>query len=398
MKPRMLDVLNCPCCGGDGLQVDAFDSDNIVLTAEQIDLCSQLNIEPSKVSTTIKTGLLLCGHCKTWFPLRNHVPVLWKFKTRFHREFEREFRGRSEKFKTHKPPSGEARRGEKQTLINYTTTWKTTGENELNFYFTHDKIQDIFKACLDWPDWALKRENMRILDVGVGFGYEAANVHAVFKTAETFGIDLNVSAVTGGHLFSNEPFLHFAVCSLFDIPFPKEYFDAVISMGVLHHTYSTREAFRSVTQHMKDDGFVLIWLYGQEDFAGTPQDMLRYIWREWLVRPVIARLPQIFQVPIIHLISIFRYFPEKRRVPNKDKWKYRNTVHHTRDLFTPVYAYRHRFFEPIMWMDELDMHCEHLNYVLFKNRIGYWNNGVTCRGVRRKSMALVESSVDRNGK
>ncbi len=385
MKPRLLDVLACPVCSKGGMHAEAFESEDIVLDERQTELCRQWGVDPLKYSSTIKTGLICCDGCKTWFPIRNHVPVLWKFEMPFHDEFKAEFSGRSSAFASHSPPGGQARPGEKRTLINYTATWKTSGENELNFYFTHEKIQDIFRACLDWPEWVLKRDNMLILDVGVGFGYEAANVQAVFSSSEVFGIDLNVSAVTGGHLFAKRPFVHLAVCSLFDIPFPQRYFDGVISMGVLHHTYSTREAFRSVVRYMGEDGFVLIWLYGQEDFAGTPQNMLRYIWREWFVRPVIARLPLIIQVPVIHLISIFRYLPEKRRVPNPDKWRYQNTVHHTRDLFTPVYAYRHRFYEPIMWMDELDMECRHLNYVLFKNKIGYWNNGVTCRGVRRSS-------------
>jgi ubiquinone/menaquinone biosynthesis C-methylase UbiE len=289
-----------------------------------------------------------------------------------------------------KKPSGQGEPGERRTVVNYTKTWKTSGENDLNFYFTHDKIQNIFRACLDWPDWALTTPNMRALDVGVGFGYEAKNVHAVLD-GETFGIDLNVSMLSSGHLFAEDPFLHLMVCSLFHIPLPKHSFDFVTSMGVLHHTFSTEKAFRSIVRYMKDDGMVLIWLYSNDDFASNPMQGLR----EKIFRPIIARLPVWAQTAILWLPALLHYPIEKRMVPNPEKWKFRNTLHHMRDRYTPVYAYRVMYREPIMWMDSLGMECRHLDYVHFKEQVGYWNIGVTCRGVKRgvtRGMTLTASN------
>ncbi len=385
MKPRLRDLLYCPSCYHHPLELESFETVPLELTPEQEQRRLELGFGVEKYCCAIKTGLLLCNSCKTWYPIKNFVPVMWKFHMPLHDKFARAHHKDSEAFSTHKPPSGQAEPGERQTLLNYSVTWETLGKNDLNFYHDHAKIQAIFRACLRWPAWALKRKNLSVLDVGTGFGSEAANLHQIFQ-GETIGIDLNVSVVTGGHLNYKDPFLHYVVCSLFEIPLLRRSFDAVISMGVLHHTYSTPAAIHSIVRYMKDDGFILIWLYGKEELLDSMRDLLIYLWRERFARPIVSRLPVWLQHPIINIIAALRYPWEKRRVPNPGKWRFKNTVHHTRDLYTPVYAYRHRHYEPIMWLDQVDVEARPVDFVQFKNDMGFWNNGVTVCGVKRTGL------------
>jgi hypothetical protein len=130
---------------------------------------------------------------------------------------------------------------------------------------------------------------------------------------------------------------------------------------------------------MREDGMILIWLYSNDDFIGYPLERLR----EQVFRPIISRLPVWLQNAVLWMPALLYYPIEKRVVPNPEKWKFRNTLHHLRDRYTPVYADRVMFREPIMWMHSLGMECRHLDYVHFLDKIGYWNVGVTCRGIKR---------------
>ena len=49
--------------------------------------------------------------------------------------------------------------------------------------------------------------------------------------------------------------------SLFNLFFKKEFFDVIISNGVLHHTENPKLAFMELTKYLKKDGYVIIGLY-----------------------------------------------------------------------------------------------------------------------------------------
>ena len=49
--------------------------------------------------------------------------------------------------------------------------------------------------------------------------------------------------------------------SLFNLCFKKDFFDVIISNGVLHHTGNPELAFVELTKHLKKDGYIIIGLY-----------------------------------------------------------------------------------------------------------------------------------------
>jgi SAM-dependent methyltransferase len=48
---------------------------------------------------------------------------------------------------------------------------------------------------------------------------------------------------------------------LFKLPFPRESFEVVYSIGVLHHTPDTEKAFQSAVSYLKENGLISIWVY-----------------------------------------------------------------------------------------------------------------------------------------
>tara|TARA_B110000444_G_scaffold227703_1_gene232997 strand:+ start:1175 stop:2122 length:948 start_codon:yes stop_codon:yes gene_type:complete len=49
--------------------------------------------------------------------------------------------------------------------------------------------------------------------------------------------------------------------NIFNIFFPKNYFDVIISNGVLHHTKDAKSAFQNLTKYLKPNGLIVIGLY-----------------------------------------------------------------------------------------------------------------------------------------
>ena len=49
--------------------------------------------------------------------------------------------------------------------------------------------------------------------------------------------------------------------SLFNLFFKEEFFDTIISNGVLHHTENPKLAFIELTKYLKKEGYIIIGLY-----------------------------------------------------------------------------------------------------------------------------------------
>lgn len=130
-----------------------------------------------------------------------------------------------------------------------------------------------------------------ILDAGCGTGRNSywPLVYGAEKVV-AFDYDQNTVSVAQKNL---SHFLNFEVFykSIYDIDY-KDVFDMVFSIGVIHHLDKPRQAVQALVRAAKDNGIVLIWVYGYEG-------------NEWIVRyinpirKVVSRLPLFFA----HLIS-----------------------------------------------------------------------------------------------
>jgi ubiquinone/menaquinone biosynthesis C-methylase UbiE len=178
----------------------------------------------------------------------------------------------------------------------------------------------------------------------------------VFPEARIAAIDLNFSILTrADELARREPPLEFAVASLFDLPFPDQSFDLVYSEGVLHHTYSTQEAFRAIARKVSHGGHLFVWVYGRDDLA-TLHGRRRVgatgtVLIERLLRPAVSRAPNPIRDGFFAAATTAAHPVLKPRMRHTDSWERANTEHHLRDWLSPRYAHRHGFNEVAEWFE-----------------------------------------------
>jgi|TARA_B100001964_G_C14148418_1_gene560846 SAM-dependent methyltransferase len=102
----------------------------------------------------------------------------------------------------------------------------------------------------------------KVLEVGCGTGQLSLFLSRYQR--QIFSIDLSMGSLELGENFrkkNNIENLFFLKMSLFNLFFKEEFFDVIISNGVLHHTENPKLAFMELTKYLKKDGYIIIGLY-----------------------------------------------------------------------------------------------------------------------------------------
>jgi SAM-dependent methyltransferase len=192
------------------------------------------------------------------------------------------------------------------------------------------------------------------LEVGCGLGL-ATNVVHERCGCDAVGLDLSLAALKAAQQYRNNPFMHFVQASAFSVPFAKNQFDLMYSRGVLHHTYSTERAFRSVAQYCKPGGTLYVWLYGPGSIRSTPLRVVLY-GLEIATRPLVARSPnsRLSKLFLGTMALGYVSFNRLRRLSNSaiQPLTFERGLHAARDRFTPQFAHRHAAEEIVRWFNE----------------------------------------------
>jgi SAM-dependent methyltransferase/uncharacterized protein YbaR (Trm112 family) len=386
VKLRLLPMLRCPRCES-GLALHALQSRRFSLTADAAARADAEAIERALLETAVETGVLACiGGC-AWYPIMKFVPVLLDFHLPLHDEF-RARHARSLKVLDLPPPGGTPRPGEEQTQKSFTIEWSGLGEDRHTFAFTLPERERHLRAELDWPPELLSRPlgapPLQVLDIGSGFGLEPIYIHnatgGVSGGAEVVGLDLNLSLLESGPKIAAMPFVHNVIASLFAPPFAPRSFDLVYSNGVLHHTYSTEAALRSIERFRKADGALYVWLYAAEDFFQMRRrGRIGYVFESWL-RPQFSRLPLALQNAILYPLACRNMRVSRRALGRGRDWTIKNALHDARDRWTPRYAHRHRFNEVLRWFSEFGLEARPVDPVAIESALPIPIVGIGLRG------------------
>jgi len=307
----------------------------------------------------VKTGFLYSDKSSTVYPIINGVPILLTFRTKLTEKFIEEHKILDlPQFKEFHLADFEPMQGEKSIQETFTEEWSGLGDDEITFAYDEEQGIALHRdVWLNMEDDELKSKQM-VLDVGCGFGKEAKYLTKIFSNATVVAIDLNLAVIRAGIDLLETDRIFPIVASLFKIPLENKSFDHVHCQGVIHHTFSTEKGFYAIEQKVKKDGSIFIWVYAWEDSFGIKgiRGLLIHIY--WFIshrifRPILSRSPVFIRNPIIYFISaLYHPFVKNRGINKNREWKFDNTLHGIRDMFTPMYADRLRFNEVLTWFEK----------------------------------------------
>ena len=101
-----------------------------------------------------------------------------------------------------------------------------------------------------------------ILDAGCGAGQKTEILARLCEQQNVVGLDLGVEPLEeAASRFGNRPNLDYVQGNILEPPFRPRQFAYGISLGVLHHTPDTRQAFAAFRQLLKDETACVIWIY-----------------------------------------------------------------------------------------------------------------------------------------
>ena len=203
-----------------------------------------------------------------------------------------------------------------------------------------------------------------VLDVGCGMG-RFAEV-ATRWGAHVVGIDLSRAPEAAVVNLADRD-ATFLQADVFQLPFAPKSFDFIYSLGVLHHTPSCEQAFKSLPQFLKPGGRIAIWVYSKYHNWYKMSDVYRKVTRR--MSPRLLRTICYGAVPLYGVHSVLRKIPLLGRptsgllayaVPfafNADpKW----CVLDTFDWYSPWYQSKHTYEEVFRWFEDSGLEDLHV--------------------------------------
>lgn len=339
MWRRFVSTLRCPLCAG-SLHVHAHEvvESSPVAPEYSAQAQSALREDPGFLAW-IETGALSCGDCHAWYPIAAGLPVMLPYTIAAHDEFTRRYPDLIAKLPaTAKLPDSTPPAGEHLVQQSFGTEWTEYDYDGVIWEMSYaDHETRFLKEIGDiTPNPAGK-----FLEVGCGIGL-TTNMAQKNLGGEAVGVDLSVAAARATANFRSNPFLHFVQASLFRLPFAEGAFDRVYTRGVIHHTYSTQDAFDSVARFCRRGGQLYVWVYGPGSIGETLLRRVLY-GSEIVIRWVLNRTPSwVSSVVLAPLALAYVVFNRLRRLGDNtiQSYNFRRALHAARDRYTPEFAHR----------------------------------------------------------
>ena len=140
--------------------------------------------------------------------------------------------------------------------------------------------------------------NKRVLEIGSGT-CQFSNYLAIGSNNEIVAFDSSLDSLKLGYSFAKKNNLEnikFVRGDIFDEIFSEEYFDFVITNGVLHHTGDAKKAFEKVILPLKKNGYIFVGLYNR---YGRIRTIIRkYLFKIFgkkilfILDPVLRKIPK----------------------------------------------------------------------------------------------------------
>jgi ubiquinone/menaquinone biosynthesis C-methylase UbiE/uncharacterized protein YbaR (Trm112 family) len=207
-----------------------------------------------------------------------------------------------------------------------------------------------------------------MLDGGCGSGEKTAVLARQCPEQNVVGLDLGVESLEkAAAKFGDRTNLDYVHGNILKPPFKARQFDYGMSLGVLHHTPNTRQAFAVFRQLLKEETTCVIWIY--PTYWEGPEWRMPYFGRDVITLGQSHRLPTgllrlIAHGMVLSFYPIVQFFFKKgyRRI-GRDlpffrvdsmtrKERYKAQVFYCFDTLLPRYQWRHAIKEVESWFVE----------------------------------------------
>lgn len=209
----------------------------------------------------------------------------------------------------------------------------------------------IFRKKTGFTPEVLKEQT--ILDVGCGVGRfldiarEDANM--------VVGIDLSFAIDVSMKNMGFQPNVHLVQADVNKLPFRSQSFDLAYSIGVLHHTPNTRQAFQSVVPYIRPGGKFAIYVYPKIAFLSSVSNFYRrltiHLPSRVLYTLCYLAIPYYYltRLPLLGMGFHLLWPISHRKDP---RWRLLDTF----DWYSPRYQWKHDWPEVYTWFKEAGFH------------------------------------------
>ncbi len=351
MWKRFSGTLQCVQCE-QGLELVPIDEVVRKLASEHIAKGERMGINEKEMSACVDSGLLICHKCKLWYPILHSLPVMLPYTSPLHKEFLQTYGAHVDKIGPgYSSPNIEPVPGEGFVLKSFSKEWLEYSYDDVLWTWTYKEREEIFLAEIGVEPSPSTPSSF--LEVGCGLGIITSFAEKHFG-GDAIGVDLSLAALSATKHFADNPFLHFVESSLWRLPLQKKNFDLVYSHGVLHHTFSTEKAFKTISQYCKQQGHTYIWVYG--DLSINESIVRRFAYGvELVMRPLLNYLPEWLTNLILSPIAcayILINQMQQMMGEQRQSYNFSRAMHAARDRLTPLFAHRTSADDVISWFKQ----------------------------------------------
>ena len=171
--------------------------------------------------------------------------------------------------------------------------------------FSEEEIKSAGDSYFDIVTAEMLNKNSVALDIGCGTGRWSKYISARAKFVEA--IDPGDAVRAAVPFVKSNKNIRVSQAGYGNLPFEKESFDFVFSLGVVHHLPDTQAAIQEAAGMVKKGGWLLLYIYYNLDNRGSFFKIIFSLSN--FFRKIISKFPKALKFFTCELIAIFIYLP-----------------------------------------------------------------------------------------